>query len=138
MAWTQWPERRDDEQLAHEVSPLPWMVPLLPFYLFECFHWPLFGDKSHFVQITILSLSFLDKCFIFELSFIIFKVEYWGTWIAQLVKCPTSGHGLMIHEFELTLWAQSPPLILSLPFSLQFPHSCSLSLSKINFKKVRV
>ena len=63
-----------------------------------------------------------------------------GAWVAQLVKCLTSAR-VMISQFVSlsptsgsVLTAQSWKLlqILCLPLSLHLPHSCSVSLSKIN------
>ena len=64
------------------------------------------------------------------------ETETWGTWVAQLVKCPTlglcSGHDLTVHEFKphimlyvdntepawdsLSLLSDPPPLVYTRTF----------------------
>ena len=68
------------------------------------------------------------------------KSEYWGTWVAQSVKHPTSAQ-IMISQFMslspmwssvLIAWSLGPASVLCLPLSLCFFPTCALSLSKIN------
>ena len=71
-----------------------------------------------------------------------FKMLYtWGTWVAQLAKCPTLGfgsdHDLKVHDFEpciglhTALAVLSLLVILSLPSLSFYPYSThALSFSK--------
>ena len=85
----------------------------------------------------------------FNHSNVFYKAGGWGTWVAQLVKCPTSVQVMILHFMSSSpalgsvLTAQSlEPASDSVSPSLSVPprlvrgRVLSLSLSKINIKKI--
>ena len=64
-----------------------------------------------------------------------FHFPFWGTWVAQLIRRPTSAQVMILRFVGLSptlgslLSAQSPLQILCPPLSLFLPCSLSLSLS---------
>ena len=82
------------------------------------------------------------RCVLMMIFFLISKVWYWGTWLAQSVKHPTldisSGHDLMVCEIEPHIepcWQHGAFLGFSASFSVPLPLTRSLSLSQ-KFKKM--
>ena len=70
--------------------------------------------------------------------------HYWGAWVAQSVKCPTSAQVMISRLVSsspssgsvLTAQSLEPLQILCPSLSLSAPPPLTLCLSKINIKKI--